>query len=424
MSNASALTHALLTPPIVRSPLALGRDPLPLPLRRDARLSVLDATEWFGETSGGIRTYLLQKAAYVAARPSLRHVIVVPGERDAISEGDGVRMYRLQGPRIPRQRPYRFMLAARSIARLVQHEAPDLIEIGSPFIVPWIVRHATRDLRVPMVCFYHTNLPRMFAPRTAHFSLSRQLLYRGVWRYMTRLDALFPLTIVTSQYAADELAREGITRVAKVPLGVDLERFTPARRAHAEATRRKHGLPAGPLAACVGRFAREKELETVLDAWGTVERQTGARLALIGAGPMEATLRAHSYASRVTFVPFQSDRTALADVLAAVDVVVAPGRMETFGLASLEALASGTPVLSANDGGVAELVRRSGAGRTFVAGAVDDCAVQATALFADDLVQRGVRGRAFAEDQHSWDAAFDALFSVYRTVVAEHGVGR
>jgi alpha-1,6-mannosyltransferase len=424
MSNASALTHALLTPPLIRPPLALGRDALPRPLRRDAQLSVLDATEWFGETSGGIRTYLLQKAAYVAARPSLRHVIVVPGARDTITEGDGVRMYRLQGPRIPRQRPYRFMLAARSIARLVQHEAPDLIEIGSPFIVPWIVRYATRELRVPMVCFYHTNLPRMFAPRTPTYSLTRQLLYRGVWRYMARLDALFPLTIVTSQYAADELAREGITRVAKVPLGVDLERFTPARRAQAEQTRRSHGLPVGPLAGFVGRFAREKELDTVLDAWPTVERQTGARLALIGAGPMEATLRAHPYGSRVTFVPFQTDRTALANVLASLDVLVAPGRMETFGLASLEALASGTPVLSANDGGVAELVQRSGAGRTFVAGAADDCAAQATALFADDLAQCGARGRAFAEDQHSWDAAFDALFNVYRTVVATHGASR
>ncbi|WP_373070526.1 glycosyltransferase [Gemmatimonas sp.] len=124
---------------------------------------MLGVTEWFGETSGGIRTYLLEKANYVASRPWLQHTVVVPGLRDRITDADGVRLYRLTGPRIPGQRPYRFMLATRTGTRIVKHERPDVIEIGSPFIVPWIVKRATGASDVPLVYFSHTNVPRMFA---------------------------------------------------------------------------------------------------------------------------------------------------------------------------------------------------------------------------------------------------------------------
>ena len=398
-------------------PVSLGEAPLPARLRPHASLGVLDITEWFGTTSGGIRTYLLEKAAYIEQRQSLRHVIVVPGQRDSITDADGVRMYRLQGPPIPRQKPYRFMLATKSVSRIVRHEAPDIIEIGSPFIVPWIVRRATRNTGVPLVCFYHSNLPRMFAPRSGRNGRLRQAVYRASWRYMKKLDGLFPLTIVSSSYAANDLEREGITRIAKVPLGVDLDCFSTTRRSRAQQTRKAHRLPDGPLAGFVGRFAREKELNVLLDAWSEVERRTGARLALVGAGPLEQMLRSHRYGGRVFFIPFQSERDALADLLAAFDIYVAPGRIETFGLSSLEALASGTPVLAADEGGVAEQVANSRAGRTFVSGNSESLAEEAIAMFAGDLGSAGTRGRSYAEREHGWETVFDTLMIVYREVI-------
>ena len=122
----------------------------------------------------------------------------------------------------------------------------------------------------------------------------------------------------------------------------------------------------------------------LLDAWSAVEKVTAARLVLVGTGPLETRLRAHPYASRLTFLPFKNDRTEVADLLAALDLYVAPGRVETFGLSSLEALASGTPVLAADAGGVAEQVERSGAGRVFEAGNTASLSEQAIALLAED----------------------------------------
>jgi alpha-1,6-mannosyltransferase len=395
----------------------LGGGALPPRLRPGAALGVLDITEWYGDTSGGIKTYLIEKAHYVERRPWLRHILVVPGDRDRIRDTSGGRTYRLHGPPIPRQRPYRFMLATRSVSRIVRHERPDLIEIGSPFIVPWVVRHATRALDVPLVCFYHTNLPEYFAPREGPLGVLQRGVHRAAWQYMRRLDRLFPLTIVSSNAAARDLAAAGIDRVARVPLGVDLQRFTPARRVHARLTRARHGLPDAPLARFVGRFAREKEIDVVLDGWAGVERATGARLVLIGAGPMERRLRAHPYGERVFFLPYQKDREVLADLLAALDVYVAPGPIETFGLSALEALASGAPVLSVNRGGVSDLVTGSGAGRLYEWRTPGSVTEQAVALLQADLATLGQRARRFAETEHSWETVFDRLFDVYRGVV-------
>ncbi len=146
------------------SRLDLARSVLPAPLRPDARLSVLDITEFYGETTGGIRTYLREKAGYVERHPELSQVLVLPGPRDAVTQSSGVRCYRLRGPLVPRQAPYRFMLATRSNRRIMSHERPRVIEIGSPGFVPWIVRLASRGLHIPAVAFFHSNFPRVFAP--------------------------------------------------------------------------------------------------------------------------------------------------------------------------------------------------------------------------------------------------------------------
>jgi alpha-1,6-mannosyltransferase len=176
------------------------------------------------------------------------------------------------------------------------------------------------------------------------------------------------------------------------------------------------GLPDAPLAVFAGRFAREKELDVVLDAWSRVEAQTGARLMLVGAGPDAARLRAHPYARRVLFQPFVSDRTQLATLLAAADLYVAPGPAETFGLAAVEAMACGTPVLSVNRGGVAEHVAKSGAGLCYEPGDATSLVHAAACLLGSDLTVLGARAHRYAVAEHSWAHVFDRLFALYASL--------
>ncbi len=396
----------------------LVRDALPSPLRPAAELGVLDITEFFGETSGGIRTYLLQKAAYVEARAHLRQVLLVPGAGDAIAESDGVRCYRTHGPRVPGQAPYRFMFAARATRRVAEHERPSVIEVGSPALVPWMARRAARRDQVPLVYFYHSNFPRVISAFPERDGAVKARLSSLAWRYARRIDRMFDVTVVTSAFSANELRAAGIDRVARVPLGADMAMFTPTRRAARDATRTLHGLPLdAPVVGFVGRFAKEKELDVLLAAWATVERKSDAWLVLIGDGPRRPWIESRVAGRRVRVLPYQSTRADLADLHAALDVYVAPGSVETFGLSSLESLASGTPLLAADRGGVAEQVEASGAGRTFAAGSSDSLAEELLALLADDLPLLGARGRAYAEREHEWAHVFDRLFAVYRDVL-------
>jgi alpha-1,6-mannosyltransferase len=391
---------------------------LPGRLRPSAGLSVLDITEFFGETTGGVRTYLLEKARYVQRRPSLRQVLVVPGAQDEILEAGGVRCYRLHGPPIPTQKPYRFMLATRSTSRIVAHERPDLIEVGSAWCAPWLVHLATRRHDVPAVWFYHSNFPRIIAPRPRAAGHGRLLASALAWRYVRRLGNMVQATIAPCRAVVRELESAGVPNVVHVPLGVDLERFHPGRRARAAETRARMGLPSGLLGMYVGRFAAEKDIDVLLRGWREVERRTGARLVLVGDGPARRSLQRMPGGDRAIWLRYERDRDRLADLYGAVDLYVAPGPAETFGLSSLEALASGLPILSVDQGGVAETVERSGAGRAYASGDSLHLTEVAVALLNENLPALGTLGRRFAETHHGWDTVFDRLFEVYGRVLS------
>ncbi len=365
-----------------------------------------------------MRTYLLEKAGYVQRHPMLRQVLVVPGARDEILEGGGVRCYRLHGAPIPTQKPYRFMLATESTSRIVAHERPDLIEVGSAWCAPWLIRLARRRLDVPTVWFYHSNFPRIIAPRPQSAGWARRTASAMAWRYVRRLSRLVHTTIAPSETVVRQLHAAGLEHVVCVPLGVDLDQFNPARRQQAAETRRRADLPGGLLAMYVGRIAGEKDLDVLLRGWIEVQRRTGARLVIVGDGPARRALAAAPGGDRAIWLPFERNRERLAELYGAVNLYVAPGPAETFGLASLEAMASGLPVLSVDEGGVSETVGRSGAGACYRSGDATHLAEVAEHLLSTDLVSLGDSGRRYAEAHHGWSTVFDRLFSVYRAVLS------
>lgn len=396
---------------------------LPPILRPNARRSVLDITEFYGSTSGGVRTYLGHKAAWVAGRSWARQAIVVPGARDGVDDEPqhlgGSRRYSLSGPRVPGQPPYRFLLPWPSARAIVRHERPHIIELGSPGFAPWIAVAAAQG-DIPIVAFFHSNFPRIFNPFPERSGPLRRVATEALWKYVKFIDRFAQVTIACSDFAADDLRRAGVDRVVRLPLGVELARFDPARRGRRVETRARYGLPQhAPLAAYIGRFANEKEIDVLLDGWADAHRRTGAHLALVGDGPTRATLEARARdLPWAHMVAFEYDRDRLADLHACLDIYAAPGPVETFGLSGLEALASGTPVLSVNRGGVAEQVAASGAGRLYEAGRPETVGPALEALFGDDLAALGRLARSHAERDHSWDSVFTRLFALYDRVVA------
>lgn len=383
-------------------------------LRLTARpLTVLDITEYYGETSGGVRTYLREKSAFIANRGDLRQVVVVPGARDTVADDGPVRRYEIGVPYIPGQQPYRAMLAPGRVRAIIERERPDIIEIGSSHAVPWLVRGPARRLGIPAVWFYHGHIPRVIAPKLEADVPHRRWTARAAGHYARAISRFAARTLVASDAVRADLEGFGVERVVRVPLGVDTTLYHPERRDRSEATRRRFDLGPGPLAVYAGRLTAEKELPAAITGWKALGRD--ATLLIVGAGPQEPKLRALADAG-VRIVPFIHDRELLADLYAAADLYLAPGPAETFGLSAHEAMASGTPVLSVDVGAVAEQVRRSGVGGLYRLGDPASLADSAARLLGSPPSMRDA-ARQFIELHHRWESAFTDIFRVYREVL-------
>lgn len=390
-------------------------NPLPPVLRPAASLGLLDITKFYGATTGGIRTYLQAKAEWTGARPDLRHAVVVPDAATSVEDAGGVRWYRLRGAPIPGAGPYRMLLAPRAITAILAHERPDVVELGSHFLVPWQVLRANRRLGARVAWYAHTDLAGLAARGWGGGIRARGWRGSAAAAYVRALARRVDLVIAGSDGFAERLREAGAPRVAVAPLGVDLRRCHPARRAPA-AVRARHGLGDAPFAVYAGRLAREKELDVVLRAWPAVERRTGVRLVVAGAGADAARLRRLAGAAAVAWLPFQQDPERVADLLAAAALCVAPGPHETFGLAAAEAAACGVPVLAVAQGAVGERVLASGTGAVYPRGDAAAVLAGVVAVLEAGAPLR-LRARAFAERHLGWDAAFERLFTTYRELV-------
>jgi len=140
-----------------------------------------------------------------------------------------------------------------------------------------------------------------------------------------------------------------------VPLGVDLDQFHPRR--HSATVRQRWARPEQTLLVHCGRLSVEKHAYRSIDTVAAL-RDSGvdARLVVVGEGPMRARLERQAARLPVDFTGFIGCRDTVATILATADVALAPGPHETFGLAALEALASGTPAVVSRTSALAEIL--------------------------------------------------------------------
>ena len=145
--------------------------------------------------------------------------------------------------------------------------------------------------------------------------------------------------IATTNFAAREFEKLNIQNLVRVPLGVDLEKFSPLRRDEALRTELLKGSDV--LLVHCGRMSREKHPARSIEALNVLLQQgINARLVYVGIGPLFKKLREEAKDLPVTFLGYIADRNRLADILASADISLAPGPIETFCLAALEALQS------------------------------------------------------------------------------------
>ncbi len=350
--------------------------------------------------SGGLRTSLAELGAgYQAA--GHEPVLVIPGERDSDQRTAQGRVITLRAPRVPFAGGYRVLWRRRRLARLLTRLRPDALEVSDRTTLRWTGAWA-REHGVPAVMVSHESVTALLAGLGG--------VGRAVADWLNRRTAReYRRVICTTGWAAGEFERIGAGNVVRVPLGVDLATFAPQHAGSGQV-----GAEGQILLVHCGRLSAEKRPRRSLTTLATL-RASGlpVRLVVAGDGPLRPRLerRAARAGLPVTFTGFLPGRAELAALLASADVVLAPGPAETFGLAALEALACGTPVVVSAESALPEVAGEAGAS---VPG--EDLAAGVRAVLARPERARRAAARARAE-QFDWATAVLGFLAVHEDKV-------
>jgi len=388
-------------------------------------LKVCDLTQFYSPVSGGVRRYIEQKSAYIRKhRPDCQHVIIVPGATTEQSGDEVVRTYTIASPLVSRTSRYRALTRLHLIEEALEKERPDIIESGDPYQVAWKAVASGRGLDIPVVGFYHSHFPESYIRTVKKFfgPLSVSITEEFCRRYVTALYNHFECSFVPSPVLARTLSAWGVERLEAVDLGVDADVFVPTPN-DALQTRAALGIPAGArLLLYVGRLAPEKNLRTLLAAFGKLHAAMPGKyhLLCVGDGTQRASVMdLREETGGVTWTPFCSDPVELSAIYRASDVFVHPGVQETFGLVALESQASGTCVVGIR-GSYMDRIIFNDQQHWARENSPEALAEAIDAIFALDLRTAGLQASEQARSRYSWRTVFARLFSAYERVIASY----
>jgi alpha-1,6-mannosyltransferase len=371
-------------------------------------MHIVHLTNAYAPASGGVRTVVHALGDGYRARGH-RFTLLVPAADAGVDEEPWGTRVRLPGRRVPGTDGYRALTDRAAVLRELDLLAPDRVEVSDRFTLrvvgDWAHAHG-----VPSVMLAHERLDALVAS-LGHLPVGAARALAD--RHNRRWAASFDHVVVMSQVAAGEFDRIGVPTV-RGPLGGDLELFTPARRS------RRGGADELLLGLC-SRLSPEKAPEVAVETLRLLRSEgVPARLVVVGDGPEAAALRRRARGLPVTFTGFLDDRAAVADLLADADVVLAPGPLETFGLAALEAMACGTPVVAARGSAVAALTERGGGPAP--AGDPTEFAASVLSLRGRGAGQVRAAARGVAQEL-GWATTVDGLLALHGAP-QDAGVGR
>lgn len=298
----------------------------------------------------------------------------------------------------------RFGLASiDTLRRRLRSERSQLVHVATSGPLGRAAVLAANSLRLPLTMDF-----------SAGFGASHRFRRDGwiaalVRQYQRRLHNRADMSFVPTRALHDELSADGFQRLQVIGRGVDAALFQPSRRNPALRAAWDAADPRQRVMLYVGRLAPEKDVPLALRAFAAIRYlHPDTRMVVVGSGPLRARLQAQFPDA---YFAGEQRGDALAQHYASADLFVYPGRHQTFGDVTLEAMASGLAVVAFDRAAAAEHVH-DGEDGVLVAPALGDAgfiaaAARAAALAEPDSPLR-LRARAAALGAR-WDGVLREL---------------
>jgi phosphatidylinositol alpha 1,6-mannosyltransferase len=379
----------------------------------------------------GVALGNVERARWISEHGDLRLVVLAPewepapGQASGSGEPPGLRVIRYASKpwlpyhltRVPRRRALAQIDAALDEIRpdvVVVTNAEQAVVFGA-----WAMpgRTYTRRAGIPFFAEYHTDFLN-FARSYPYWRRLPAALLRWIGRQLYRQ---FDATICTTRNAAGGVREFGVGNVHHVPfIGIDLSTFKPDRRDPGVLARYApdHAATDRTILS-LGRLAREKRVDLVIQSFHALRRQPGGdnlRLFIAGDGPTDVVANLRRLASgsdRIHFLGFIQGAEC-ADLFASCDVFCTASPYETFGRTVVEAMASGIPVVAANSGAVTDYLRDGDNGLLFDPGSAVSLERTLRRALNDGLSDM-VRQALADSHEFSVEAGCQRLLSFYRT---------
>jgi alpha-1,6-mannosyltransferase len=311
-------------------------------------MKIIHVANFYGPKSGGIKT-TLHNLGLGYRNEGHEFIYLIPGKKFSRESNEYGGCITLPSWVIPFSGGYRVIRSTRQVKSILQALKPDRLEVSDRFTLSCLGRWASHR-KIPAIVFSHETLKGLVK---SYFGFS---LNKFVKWHNTKLASKFDYVVTTTDFASSEFNEIGTSNLVQIPLGVDLTNFSPER--YNEELRTKMLKGGDVLLVHCGRLSPEKKPERSLQALRELlDRGVNARLVFIGSGPLHKKLYDSSRDIPVTFWGYVANKNLLAQMIASADISIAPGPIETFCLAALESLASGTPVVASNTSAVGEFLK-------------------------------------------------------------------
>ena len=360
---------------------------------------IVQLANFYGPCTGGLKT-VVEELAQRYTDLGLERVLIAPGRSDLRETcASGTRIF-MRAPSLPGSGGYRMITKTGDLLKLMDSLTPDVVEVSDKLTMVVAAGWASQR-GIPCTLLSHERIDAILRGR-----VPRALpLGRLADAWNRTLARSFDAVICPSRFARQEFERIGVDNASVVPWGVDLDIFSP------DAVRGNAVTRAALELVCVGRLSKEKEPDLAVGVAAELRRRgLDVHLTMVGSGPMRRALERRAHHLPVTFAGHVHERHEVARFFAAADVTVAPCRAETFGLAVLESLACGTPVVTSESGAGVE-VWAPGCGEAAPSDA-ERMADAVTVFLSCDRDTLRVRARERAE-QFPWDRAAESVLNVH-----------
>lgn len=383
-------------------------------------MKIIIATDNYYPNVNGA-SYFTQRLARGLLKEGHKILIITPSrhKQDERFKQNGINIFGIRSIPLERIRIARPFGVKQELKKIIKEFSPDIIHIQSHFAVSRKTAIIARELKIPVIGTNHfmpgnliayLPLPNFIAERTGNI----------FWYFFLKVFKKIDAVTSPTYSAAASINRIGLLKpVHVISNGLDLGIFKASNRG--EYLKEQYNLPNNPILLSVGRLDKDKNLDLVIKAFALSIKKITINLVIVGGGAerknLENLVKELDLESMVTFTGFVPDND-LPNLYPLADCFVIAGPYELQSLVTMEAMASGLPVIAVRALALPELVKDKENGFLYPDRDVKLLSDDIVSIFSDSNLRRtmSLKSQEFIK-KHDINNTINSFVNLYKDLL-------